>query len=51
MIDERDIKFQVFNYLNMDTKHNNTIDTVSNHSFLWVWWPGSKHGVKGQRAH
>lgn len=28
MIDERDIKLRVFNYLNTDTKHNNTIDTV-----------------------
>jgi len=38
MIDERDIKSQVFNYLNTDTKHNNTIDTVKWGKDIEIIW-------------
>jgi len=38
MIDERDIKLQVFNYLNTDTKHNNTIDTVKWGKDIEIIW-------------
>lgn len=38
MIDERDIKSQVFNYLNTDTKYNNTIDTVKWGKDIEIIW-------------
>jgi len=38
MIDERDIKSQVFNYLNTDTKHNNTIDNVKWGKNIEIIW-------------
>ena len=38
MIDERAIKSQVFNYLNTDTKHNNTIDTVKWGKDIEILW-------------
>lgn len=38
MIDERAIKLQVFNYINTDTKHNNTIDTVKWGNNIEIIW-------------